>query len=154
VERVKRAITPVAAVMLGILCLAGCGGSSSSAPFPPKTESDLHALAKESTSSVTVVGHDQTSAPPSAVLFVVMPRSLSDREQVSALLKVLYDKHLDAKVGHQIGSAVVLGYRTSKDVGNRFNAGRVEIDAAKGGRKNVILDAGSGGQGKAWRLSY
>lgn len=143
------------AVVLAILCLAGCGGSSSSAAFPPKSEKDLHALAQESKTSVTVVGHDETSsAPRTAVLFVVMPRGLSQKEQVEALLKVLYDKHLDSKVGHEIESAVVLGYRTSKDVGNRYNAGRVELDSAGSGKKTVILNADGGGPGQAWKLTY
>lgn len=150
----KRSLAPLMAVVLGILCLTGCG-SSSSAPFPPKTENDLHALAQESTTSVNVVGHDETSsAPRTAVLFVVVPTGLTQKEQVSALLHVLYDKHMDSKVGHEIESAVVLGYRTKQDVGNRFNAGRVELDAAGSGKKTMILNADGGGAGQAWKLSY
>ncbi len=145
------------AVLLGILFLTGCGqgNSTDSVPFPPKSQSDLHALAKESDTSLTVVGRDETSsAPRTAALFVVVPRTLSQREQVSALLKVLYDNHLDTKVGHEIESAVVLGYRTSKDVGNRFNAGRVELDETGSGKKTMILNADGGGPGQAWKLAY
>jgi hypothetical protein len=49
---------------------------------------------------------------------------------------------------------VVLGYRTSKDVGNRFNAGRVELDASGSGKKTMILNADGGGPGQAWKLTY
>lgn len=151
----NRAVRPIALVLPAILCLAGCGGNSASATFPPKSESDLHALANESQSKVSVVGHDETSTKPrTSALFVIVPAGLTSRQQVSALLKVLYDNHLDSKVGHQIGSAVVLGYRTSSDVGNRFNAGRVELDAAAHGRTTVILNANDGTAGNGWRLSY
>lgn len=152
----KSVLGPIAALTLGLLFLAGCGGSSSSsAPFPPKSEADLHSLANSSTAKVNVVGHDETStAPKTSVRFVVLPAGLSNKDQVAALLKVLYNNHLDTQVGHGLGSAVILGYKTTQDVGNRFNAGRVELDEGKNGKRTMIMDANGGSANEAWKLTY
>lgn len=151
----KRVLRPLAALMVGLIFLSGCGGSSSSTPFPPKSKSDLHALANSSTAKVEVVGKDQTSTEPkTSVLFVVLPPGLSNKDQVAALLKVMYDNKLDTKVGHQLGSAVVLGYKTKQAVGDKFNAGRAELDEGKNGKKKMILNANGGSPNETWTLTY
>jgi hypothetical protein len=152
---VKRALGPMMVLTLGLLFLTGCGGSSSSAPFPPKTKADLKALAQSSQTSLKVVGKDETSTEPkTSVLFVVVPQGLSNRDQVAALLKVMYDNNLETKVGHELGSAVVLGYKTNADVGNRFNAGRAELDEGKNGKRTMIMNANGGGPNEVWKLTY
>lgn len=154
----KRGMGPCLALALIMLVVAGCGGSTNSttsAPFPPKTKADLHALANSSPETLTVMGRDESSAPPrTAALFVVVPHRLSESQQVAALLKVLYHQHLDKKVGHVLGSAVVLGYRNTREIGSRFTAGRVELDAGKDGRRTMILDANGGSAQQEWKLTY
>jgi hypothetical protein len=104
---------------------------------------------------VEVVGRDQTSTKPkTAVLFVVLPHGLSNQDQVAALLKVLYDNKLDTKVGSQLGSAVVLGYKSKQTVGDKFNAGRAELDEGKNGKKKVIMNANGGAPNETWTLTY
>jgi uncharacterized protein YceK len=146
-------------VCLMVLCVSGCGSSSNSSTatpgFPPKTEADLHTMAKSSKTTLSVVGHDQSSAQPvTAVLFVLVPHGLTQGQQAAALLKVLYDKGLDTKIGHQLGSAVVLGYWKGSQVGDKFTAGRAELDAAGKGRTTAILDVIQGAQKHEWRVAY
>lgn len=145
----------VSAAFLGIALLAGCGSSTATNTpgFPPKSKADLHSMANSSSTKLRVISHDQTSSPPTYVLYVVVPRGLSEGEQAAALMKAFYDHGLEAKAGNSPGgAALVLGYWKPSEVGNRYTAGKVELDVAK--VPKLTLDVIGNSTRHEWKVRY
>jgi hypothetical protein len=106
--------------------------------------SDLHALAEASTVTPVVVKVEEIAAGCPCRATLLLPPGASGKQQVAALLKYVFDRHLIGLARrYNEGEAVVFGITDRKQYGNGFSAGR--IDLADPGPDQITIDTGDGG---------
>ena len=133
--------------------------------WPPHTLSDLRSLAAASpTGDLSIIRRESTSYPPCQCrISVQVPKGLTNRQQVEALLHTFFDLGLENfsydGVKYDPGGTVLLGYHKPSDMeadgpdGGAFTAGSINLDL-QSGKYTMEIDVGDSFSGKAYFVSW